>query len=116
MKFFAVFNRDGGTFRTTDMDADCGRAATAFREAGHEVECHIVAGDEVVATMRRAAETPGVEGLIAGGGDGTISAAADIAWRSGLTLAIVAAGTMKLVRSCHKLPLAIWWVLDVCAA
>lgn len=115
MKFFAVFNRDGGTFRTTDMDAYCARAVTAFREAGHEIECHVVAGDEVVATMRRAAETPGVEGLLAGGGDGTISAAADIAWRSGLTLAIVPAGTMNLFARSLKLPLDIWAVLDVLA-
>src|SRR3546814_9450143 len=115
MKFFAVFNRDGGTFKTTDMEAYCARAATAFREAGHEIECHVVAGDEVVATMRKAAETPGVEGLIAGGGDGTISAAADIAWRRGLTLAIVPAGTMNLFARSLKLPLDIWAVLDVMA-
>ncbi|HEX2148054.1 MAG TPA: diacylglycerol kinase family protein, partial [Pseudorhizobium sp.] len=68
-----------------------------------------------VATMQRVAATPGVEGLIAGGGDGTISAAADIAWRNRLVLGIVPAGTMNLFSRSLKLPLDIWDVLGVLA-
>ena len=115
MKLFAVFNRDGGTFKTTDMDAYCAHAIRTFCAAGHDVKCHVVAGDDVVDTLRKGAETLGVEGLIAGGGDGTISAAADIAWRSGLTLGIVPAGTMNLFARSLKLPLDIWAVLEVLA-
>jgi diacylglycerol kinase family enzyme len=116
MNLFAVFNRDGGTFRTTDMDAYCAQAAQAFKSAGHQIECHVVSGNEVVATMERAAATPGIEGLIAGGGDGTISAAAGIAWKSGLVLGVVPAGTMNLFARSLKLPLDIWQVLDTLAA
>lgn len=115
MNLVAVFNRDGGTFRTTDMDAYCAHSAAVFKDAGHQIECHVVAGKDVVATMERAAATPGIEGLIAGGGDGTISAAADIAWRSGLTLGVVPAGTMNLFARSLHLPLDIWGVLDVLA-
>lgn len=115
MKLVGVFNRDGGTFRTTDMDAYCAHSARTFTEAGHSIECHVVAGSDVVSTMERVAEMPGIDGLIAGGGDGTISAAAGIAWRHGLTLGIVPAGTMNLFARSLKLPLDIWQVLDALA-
>ncbi|MCJ8517270.1 diacylglycerol kinase family enzyme [Pseudorhizobium tarimense] len=115
MNLVGVFNRDGGTFRTTDMDAYCAHSARTFTEAGHKIQCHVVAGADVVETMQRVAATPEVEGLIAGGGDGTISAAADIAWRNGLTLGIVPAGTMNLFARSLKLPLDIWEVLDILA-
>ncbi|HEV7433504.1 MAG TPA: diacylglycerol kinase family protein [Pseudorhizobium sp.] len=115
MNLVGVFNRDGGTFRTTDMDAYCAHSVRTFRTAGHQIECHIVAGKDIVETMQRVAATPGLEGLIAGGGDGTISAAAGIAWRNGLTLGIVPAGTMNLFARSLKLPLDIWDVLEVLA-
>lgn len=112
MNLYAVFNRDGGTFRTTDMNAYCAHALRTFEGAGHEIECHAVAGDKVVETMEKAASTRGIDGLIAGGGDGTISAAAGIAWKSGITLGVVPAGTMNLFARSLKLPLDIWDVLD----
>lgn len=115
MNLFAVFNRDGGTFRTTDMSAYCAHAVQTFKTAGHQIECHVVSGDEVVETMEKAAATAGIEGLIAGGGDGTISAAAGIAWKSGIVLGVVPAGTMNLFARSLKLPLDIWQVLDALA-
>ena len=115
MNLVAVFNREGGTFKTTDMDAYGAHATEVFTRAGHRIECHVVSGSEIVSTMQRVAALPGVEGLIAGGGDGTISAAADIAWKNGLVLGIVPAGTMNLFARSLKLPLDIWAVLDVLA-
>lgn len=115
MKLSAVFNRDGGTFRTTDMEAYCARATEIFRAAGHDFECHVVPGDDVVDAMKKAAGRSGVEGLIAGGGDGTISAAAGIAWKEGIALGVVPAGTMNLFARSLKLPLDIWQVLDALA-
>ncbi|WP_312402572.1 diacylglycerol kinase family lipid kinase [Rhizobium sp.] len=112
MNLYAVFNRDGGTFRTTDMDAYCAHALRAFEGAGHEIECHVVSGDKVVETMERAAAMNGVDGLIAGGGDGTISAASSIAWKSGIALGIVPAGTMNLFARSLKIPLDIWDAID----
>jgi diacylglycerol kinase family enzyme len=53
--------------------------------------------------------------MIAGGGDGTISAAASVAWKNGIPLGIVPAGTMNLFARALKLPLDIWKVLDVLA-
>lgn len=115
MKLKAVFNRDGGTFKTTDMQAYCAHATAAFERAGHQVSCSVVAGKEVEAALKSAAGEGVFDALIAGGGDGTISAAAGIAWKAGLPLGVVPAGTMNLFARSLKLPLDIWQVLDTLA-
>ncbi|MCX8999173.1 diacylglycerol kinase family lipid kinase [Rhizobiaceae bacterium BDR2-2] len=105
MKFKAFFNRDGGTFRTTDMEAFARRTADIFEAAGHEISVAVVSGEEIAPALRQAAETGGIDGIVAGGGDGTISTAAGIAWKSGLVLGVVPAGTMNLFARSLKLPL-----------
>jgi len=115
MKLIAIFNRDGGTFKTTDMTEYCSLVQTTFRGAGHDIECRLVEGPNIVEEMEKAAATPGLDGLIAGGGDGTISAAAGIAWKNGLALGVVPAGTMNLFARSLKLPLDIRAVVDVLA-
>ncbi len=115
MKLVAIFNRDGGTFKTTDMDAYCEHAQTVFGKAGHEIECRLVSGKDIVKEMERTADDKGLDGLIAGGGDGTISAAAGIAWKHKITLGVVPAGTMNLFARSLKLPLDIWQAVDTLA-
>jgi diacylglycerol kinase family enzyme len=114
MKIRAVFNKDGGTLRTTDMDAYCEKVMQVFQSAGHDITCLAVPGAEIAKALQTAADA-GVDALIAGGGDGTISTAAAIAWRAGLPLGVVPAGTMNLFARSLKLPLDIWKVLDVLA-
>ncbi|MBU2328080.1 MAG: diacylglycerol kinase family lipid kinase, partial [Alphaproteobacteria bacterium] len=63
MKIKAVLNRDGGTFKTTDMKTYCEKAIHAFAARGHELDCTVVAGDEIVEALDRAAETPGIEAM-----------------------------------------------------
>ncbi len=115
MRIKAIFNRDGGTFRTTDMEVYSARAETVFRDAGHEIEIAVVSGSEMSETLERAARRDDLDAMIAGGGDGTISAAAAVAWKNGIPLGIVPAGTMNLFARALKLPLDIWKVLDVLA-
>ncbi|PPJ47197.1 diacylglycerol kinase family lipid kinase [Rhizobium sp. KAs_5_22] len=115
MKLKAVFNRDGGTFKTTDMEAYCARAEEIFRAAGHDISFSVVAGRDVVERLEAAAREEGIDALIAGGGDGTISAAAGIAWRAGIPLGVVPAGTMNLFARSLKLPLDINAVLETLA-
>ncbi len=112
MKLKAVFNRDGGTFKTTDMDAYCARADEIFRAAGHDISFDVVAGRDVVERLEASAREEGLDALIAGGGDGTISAAAGIAWKAGIPLGVVPAGTMNLFARSLKLPLDIHAVLE----
>jgi diacylglycerol kinase family enzyme len=115
MKLVGFFNRDGGTFTTTDMEAYERQAEAIFREAGHAFEAIVFSGKEIVPAMERAARRDDIDGIVAGGGDGTISAAASIAWKNGVVLGVVPAGTMNLFARSLKVPLDIWQALDVLA-
>jgi len=105
MRFIGVLNKDGGTFRTTQMGAFARGAEALFAESGHALECRVVAGDELEAELERAAREPGVEALLAGGGDGTISAAAGICFMHGIALGVLPAGTMNLFARSLGVPL-----------
>lgn len=88
-----------------ELDAFCAKAAELFEREGHGLECRIVAGQSVEAELRAAADDPEVEAVLAGGGDGTISAAAASAFASGKPLAILPAGTMNLFARALGMPL-----------
>lgn len=105
MRILAVFNRDGGTFRTLDMDAFIRRADEIAALQGADLVCREVGGGELIAELERAAADPWPDALLAGGGDGTVSAAAAICWRSGKPLAVLPAGTMNLVARTLRVPL-----------
>ncbi len=116
MKVVAIFNRDGGTFRTADMDAVCEHAVQAFSSKGRQIECRPVAGADIETALQEAADEPDCDVILAGGGDGTISAAAAIAWKSGKTLAVLPAGTMNLYARTLGVPLDIYAGLDALAS
>lgn len=115
MRVHAVLNRDGGTFRTTDMNEYCRLATRTFEGHGHGFSCEIVAGDEIEAALKKAADRDDLDAILAGGGDGTISAAAGICWKREMPLGVVPAGTMNLFARALKLPLDVYGVLDVLA-
>lgn len=96
MRFVAVLNKDGGTLRTTDLDAFSARITTAVQNQGGSVDILVVPGNEVVETLRKAAARRSVDVLIAAGGDGTISAAASILMNEKMALSVLPAGTMNL--------------------
>lgn len=116
MRIQAVFNRDGGTFRTMNMEAYCRRATEVFEAHGHDFSCAIVEGREIEAALAEAAGRGDLDAIIAGGGDGTISTAAGICWKEGMPLGVVPAGTMNLFARSLKLPLDVEEVLEVLAA
>jgi diacylglycerol kinase family enzyme len=103
MRIIGVFNRDGGTFKTTDMDVFAATATRIFAGAGHDFEARVVEGRNLIAELERAALE--ADALLAGGGDGTISAAAGIAYRRGIPLAVLPAGTMNLFARSLGVPL-----------
>ena len=115
MKIKAVLNRDGGTFRTTDMHAYAEKARQVFADAGDDLDVKVVSGKQMVAALEDAADNDKYAAIIAGGGDGTISTAAGIAWKTGKPLGVIPAGTMNLFARSLKLPLDIWAVLPVLA-
>lgn len=96
MRVAAIFNRDSGTLRTMDLEALSAEAMAVFAEAGHELQCHVVSGEEVLGTIEEFSLDPDMHVVIAAGGDGTISSAAAIAHRTGKVLGVLPAGTMNL--------------------
>jgi len=106
MHFIAVFNRDGGTFRTMDVPQFAETCRQILAEHGHGLDARIVAGDNLLAELERAAGEAACQALLAGGGDGTVSAAAQACFRTGMPLAVVPAGTMNLFARALGMPLA----------
>ncbi|WP_323013541.1 diacylglycerol kinase family protein [Devosia sp.] len=115
MQFVAVLNREGGTLRTMDMTAFCAEAEVIFARHGHGLDCRPVPAKAVERTLRAAATTPGVDAVLAGGGDGTISAAAGIAFETGTALAVLPAGTMNLFARALGVPLELMAALEAIA-
>ncbi|WEK05079.1 MAG: diacylglycerol kinase family protein [Candidatus Devosia phytovorans] len=115
MHFIAVLNRDGGTLRTMDLEAFCTTAQQIFERHGDTLDCRIVEGKAIERALQKAADDPKADALIAGGGDGTISAAAAIAFRSGVPLAVLPAGTMNLFARALKMPLTLEAALEAIA-
>jgi diacylglycerol kinase family enzyme len=113
MRVIGVLNRDGGTFKTIDVEAFAVRAVEAFARHGHTLVPHIVEGSGVLDALRRAAREGDV--LLAGGGDGTISAAAAVAYQQGVALAVLPAGTMNLFARSLQIPLKIDAALEALA-
>lgn len=105
MHFIAVFNRDGGRFRTMDLHAFAGSAGRILAGHGHTLDVRIVAGGDLVAELGRAAGDSRAQAVLAGGGDGTVSAAAEACFRTGMPLAVVPAGTMNLFARTLRIPL-----------
>lgn len=107
MRFLVILNRDGGTLKTTDLDALSAEAETILSAGGHQVAVEIVAGKDVEKALGRAAERDDVDVVIAGGGDGTVSTAAGLLAGSAKALAILPAGTMNLFARSLGVPLAL---------
>lgn len=127
MRAIAILNRHAGTLRTMDLEAFSRDLRDAFAAEGHSLDCRLVDGRDVVAAIEAAAAEPDCQGLIVAGGDGTVSAAAGIAWKSGLPLGVIPAGTMNLFARAIGLPLNVadvpailarWQVraVDICEA
>jgi diacylglycerol kinase family enzyme len=106
MHFTAVLNRDGGTLRTTDLDAFVARMRDRLEAGGHELDVDLVSPKQVEAALAKAA-AGSADVVIAGGGDGTISAAAAALMNKDKLLAILPAGTMNLFARSLGLPLSL---------
>lgn len=105
MRITMILNQDGGTIR--GMDArEFGDMACA-RLAGPENDCvvRLVSGKDLVKTLDEAAKDKDTGTIVAGGGDGTISAAATACFHSGKTLGVIPLGTMNLYARSLGLPL-----------
>jgi diacylglycerol kinase family enzyme len=104
MQFIGIFNREGGTFRTIDLGPFTVRAIEIFAAEGHTLECRVVEGAALRDELERAVLDKGADVILAGGGDGTISAAAAACYHARKPLAILPAGTMNLFARTLRVP------------
>lgn len=105
MRFRAILNKEGGTLRTANIELLKERIGEAFAAAGRDVEFEIVAGKGLTAALDKAVEDEDVEGVLIGGGDGSVSCAAGKLTNSVKALAVLPAGTMNLFARSLKIPL-----------
>lgn len=107
MRGIAILNKDGGTFRSADLGAYADLLVEAFSAHGHALVVDRVSAAQLPDALQSAAQTPDHELMVAGGGDGTVSLAAGLAWKSGQVLGIIPAGTVNLVARSAGIPLDI---------
>lgn len=105
MRCVALLNREGGTLKTTNLDALARHIRAEFEGNDHQIQIEIIRSSELEATLERLAGDQDIDLILAGGGDGTISAAAAAAWRSGKVLGVLPAGTMNLFARSLGIPL-----------
>lgn len=105
MRIAAVLNKEGGTIRTLDVDRLCADLDAAFARAGRTFECHVTDGANLIETLQEQAGRGDIDCIVAGGGDGTVSAAAAICWKHGKALGILPAGTMNFFARTLGIPL-----------
>ena len=94
MRIVAILNRDGGTLRSLDVEEFGERACRTFEEAGHACSVRVVSGGDLVEALEEAAADDGTDAILAGGGDGTISAAAAVLAGTDKALAVLPAGPL----------------------
>ncbi|TDQ67060.1 diacylglycerol kinase family enzyme [Maritalea mobilis] len=105
MHICTVLNKDGGTLRTMDVEQFATQIRQRFEAAGHTINIQIISGPELIETLDQLTNDAECEAVLAGGGDGTISAAAQHCWQHGKTLGVIPAGTMNLFARSLGIPL-----------
>lgn len=105
MNLALVINRSAGTFRRLPLDSTVADIVAALAEAGHVVRTDIVGRRELAHTLSMLADTPGLDAVVVGGGDGTILTAVVAGLGGRLPLGILPLGTLNLFARDLGLPL-----------
>ena len=93
-----VLNRDGGTARRLGVDPLRAQLSEGFARAGAAAELTFVPGDELVRRLEQARDDAlahGLDGIVVGGGDGSVNAAATVLAGTGVPLGVLPLGTLN---------------------
>jgi len=116
MRFAAIINPDASTLKGVDRDWLSGRLRDRFAMHGHSISVEYAEGAEIGGALRKTADSDGFDAVLAGGGDGTISAAAGLLQGTGKALAILPGGNMNLFARSLGIPLDVGAAIDALAA
>ena len=93
MRVRAIVNRAGGTLKGADEEEQ--QIVAAFEAAGVDAEVRMTDSADIYAALKEAAAAPGLDAVVAGGGDGTLSCAAGHLADSGRAFGILPLGTLN---------------------
>jgi diacylglycerol kinase family enzyme len=93
MKIRVIVNRGGGTLKGKEDGEQ--RIAAAFAGAGVDADIRMVDSADINDAMKDAAAAPGLDAVVAGGGDGTLSCAAGHLAGTGRAFGILPLGTLN---------------------
>jgi len=94
VKVRVIVNRQGGTFKTGNDDGE-EQLREAFAAAGVDADIRLTEPDGISDALAEAAKAPGLDAVVAGGGDGTLSCAAGHLAGTGRPLGILPLGTLN---------------------
>lgn len=104
MRMMIVLNRDGGTIRGMNPGEFGDFIRKAMSGDSGDWPVRLVGGGQLLEALDEMTSDPAINGVIAGGGDGTISAAATACFTSGKILGVIPLGTMNLFARSLGLP------------
>lgn len=93
MRVRVIVNKGGGTSKGDDEES--ARIEAAFRAAGVDADVRPTESDDIFEALAEAARAPGLDAVVAGGGDGTLSCAAGHLAGTGRPLGILPLGTLN---------------------
>ena len=105
MRVRAIVNRAGGTL--TGLTEEEERIVEAFRAAGIDADVRLTDSDDIFEALKEAASAPGLDAVVAGGGDGTLSCAAGHLAGTGRPLGILPLGTLNHLARDAGIPVGI---------
>ncbi|MFZ2100051.1 MAG: diacylglycerol kinase family protein [Oricola sp.] len=106
MRYAAIINPDASTLKSVDRNYLAGTITDRFEANGHEISVDYAVGSDMLAAIESASKAD-VDAVLAGGGDGTISAAAGLLQGTGKALAVLPGGNMNLYARSLGVPLEI---------
>lgn len=115
MKIRVIVNKHGGTLKAGG-DADEARFRDAFAAAGVDADVRLTEPGGLPAAFAEAAKAPGLDAVVAGGGDGTLSCAAGHLAGGERPLGILPLGTLNHLARDAGIPAALEAAAAVIAA